>query len=336
MTGSRPAGKRRTDREADETSARSDSPPRGQAVRAGPVPTAWGWLGGRPYLLLTLTTLMWAGNGVASRLAVGEISPMALVALRWVVVVAIVGVAVRRSLEAEWPQLLARWRFIALMGALGYTVFNALFYAAAHHTTALNITILQGAIPVFVLVGALVAFGTRIMPLQAVGAAITLVGVLAIAAKGDVSTLTSLTFNVGDLWMIAATVLYAGYTLGLRNRPPVSGLVFFAAMACAAVLTSLPLIGYEIATGTVQWPTPKGWGVLAFVSLGPSLLAQIFFMRGVELIGPSRAGLFANLVPVFGALMAAGILGEAFARYHGVALVLVLGGIWLAERGKPA
>ena len=126
------------------------------------------------------------------------------------------------------------------MGALGYTVFNALFYAAAHHTTALNITILQGAIPVFVLVGALVAFGTRIMPLQAVGAAITLVGVLAIAAKGDVSTLTSLAFNVGDLWMIAATVLYAGYTLGLRNRPPVYGLVFFAAMACAAVLTSLP------------------------------------------------------------------------------------------------
>jgi drug/metabolite transporter (DMT)-like permease len=151
-----------------------------------------------------------------------------------------------------------------------------------------------------------------------------------------VSTLTSLAFNVGDLWMIAATVLYAGYTLGLRNRPPVSGLVFFAAMACAAVLTSLPLIGYEIATGTVQWSTPKGVGVLAFVSLGPSLLAQIFFMRGVELIGPGRAGLFANLVPVFGALMAAGILGEAFAPYHGVALVLVLGGIWLAERGKPA
>ena len=336
MTGSRPAGKRSTDREPDGTAAHSDPPPREPAARAGPIAAAWGWLGGRPYLLLTLTTLMWAGNGVASRLAVGEISPMALVTLRWVMVVAIVGFAVRRSLLADWPVLALRWRFIALMGALGYTVFNALFYAAAHHTTALNITILQGAIPVFVLVGALVAFGTRIAPLQAVGAGTTIVGVLAIAAKGDWRTLSSLAFNIGDLWMIGATVLYAGYTLGLRNRPPIPGLVFFTAMASAAVLTSLPLIGYEIGTGTVQWPTPKGVAVLAFVALGPSLLAQIFFMRGVELIGPGRAGLFANLVPVFGALMAAGILGEAFAPYHGVALVLVLGGIWLAERGKPA
>ena len=334
MTGSRPAGKRPTGPAADGRAARLD-PPRASAARTGLLPMAWGWLGGRPYLLLTLTTLMWAGNGVASRLAVGEISPMALVTLRWLVVVAIVGFALRRSLGADRPLLAARWRYVTLMGALGYTVFNALFYAAAHHTTALNITILQGAIPVFVLVGALAAFGTRIAPLQGVGAAITLVGVVAIAAKGDVHTLASLAFNIGDLWMIAASMLYAGYTLGLRNRPSVSPFAFFAAMASAAVLTSLPLIGYEIATGTVQWPTPKGLGVLAFVSLGPSLLAQIFFMRGVELIGPGRAGLFANLVPVFGALMAAGVLGEAFAPYHGIALALVLGGIWLAERGKP-
>src|SRR5918997_5623424 len=119
-------------------------------------------------------------------------------------VVAIVGFAVRRSLLADWPVLALRWRFIALMGALGYTVFNALFYAAAHHTTALNITILQGAIPVFVLVGALLAFKTAIRPLQAVGAAITLAGVVAIAAKGDPRTLASLTFNVGDIWMMVA------------------------------------------------------------------------------------------------------------------------------------
>ena len=186
------------------------------------------------------------------------------------------------------------------------------------------------------LVGALLAFGTRIRPTQALGGAIALLGVAAIATKGDPRTLASLAFNIGDVWMIVACVFYAGYTLGLRDRPSVPGLVFFAAMASAAVLTSLPLIAWEIVTGAVQWPTPKGWLVLAYVSLGPSLLAQIFFMRGVELIGPGRAGLFANLVPVFGAVMAAGILGEAFASYHAVALALVLGGIWLAEQRKPA
>lgn len=80
MTGSRPAGKRPIDLETDGPAAHPD--PREPAARAGPIAAAWGWLGGRPYLLLTLTTLMWAGNGVASRLAVGEISPMALVTLR--------------------------------------------------------------------------------------------------------------------------------------------------------------------------------------------------------------------------------------------------------------
>ena len=94
------------------------------------------------------------------------------------------------------------------------------------------------------------------------------------------------------------------------------GLVFFAAMAGVAFLTSLPLLAVEIAQGTVQWPTAKGWLVLLYVGLFPSLLSQIFFMRGVELIGPARAGLFVNLVPVFGALLAVLLLGEPFALYH--------------------
>jgi drug/metabolite transporter (DMT)-like permease len=86
--------------------------------------------------------------------------------------------------------------------------------------------------------------------------------------------------------------------------------------------------------GALQWPTAKGLAVLLYVGLFPSLLSQIFFMRGVELIGPGRAGLFVNLVPVFGAMMAVALLGEPFALYHAAGLVLVLGGIALAERGK--
>jgi drug/metabolite transporter (DMT)-like permease len=98
------------------------------------------------------------------------------------------------------------------------------------------------------------------------------------------------------------------------------------------LVTSLPLVAYEMAAGTVQWPTPKGWLIMLFIGLFPSFLAQLFFMRGVELIGPGRAGLFVNLVPVFGALMAVLILGEPFHLYHAAALVFVLGGIFIAER----
>lgn len=296
--------------------------------------SAWGWLYGRPYLLLTLTALSWAGNAIASRLAVDEISPMALTTLRWLGVCVFLGPAMRREVAAQWPLLAPRWRSILVMGALGFTAFNALMYAAAHSTSAVNITILQGGVPVFVLLGGLVAFGTRISALQALGTGVTILGVTIVAAHGDLATLAGLAFNLGDVAMLVACACYAVYTLMLRDRPPVSGFVFFAVLAASSLLISLPLLGAEIATGRVIWPGPKGWAILLYVTLFPSLLSQIFYMRGVELIGPGRAGLFVNLVPVFGALLAVVILGEPFGLYHAVALALVLGGIGLAEQGR--
>jgi drug/metabolite transporter (DMT)-like permease len=297
-----------------------------------PLRAAWAWFLGRPYVLLTATATMWAGNAVAGRLAVGEVSPMALTTLRWLIAIAALAMIAGRQILAEAPALAPRWRYVVLMGALGYTAFNALFYLAAHHTTAVNMAIIQGSMPVLVLLGALAAFGTRIRAVQVVGMIVTLAGVALVATHGDLTTIMQVAFNVGDLWMIAAGVFYAGYTVFLRNRPDVSGMTLFAVLATVALATSLPLVGYEIATGTVQWPTPNGWLILVFIGLFPSFLAQVLFMRAVELIGPGRAGLFVNLVPVFGAFLAVLILGEPFHPYHAAALAFVLGGIFIAER----
>jgi drug/metabolite transporter (DMT)-like permease len=301
---------------------------------AGGLLPAWRWLYGKPYLLLVLTTLIWAGNAIASRLAVGHISPLVLTTMRWIGVCVILLPVMRKPLAEAWPALAPLWRKILLMGALGFTAFNALMYAAAHNTTAVNITLFQGSIPVFVLLGAVIAFGTRIRLLQALGTALTLIGVVLIAARGEVATLLALAFNVGDLWMLVACASYAAYTLMLRDRPAVPAFVFFSAIAAAALAVSLPLLVYEAASGAAIWPDGRGWLILLYVTLFPSLVSQIFYMRGVELIGPSRAGLFVNLVPVFGALLAVVILSEPFAWYHAVALALVLGGIWLAEQKR--
>jgi drug/metabolite transporter (DMT)-like permease len=259
---------------------------------------------------------------------------MVLTCFRWVIVVAIMGPLVGRQVVAEWPRIRARWLFIVLMGAFGFTAFNALFYAAAHHTSAVNLTIFQGAIPVLVLLGTVLFFGARVIPLQVIGMIVTIVGVVIVSVKADLEILKTLALNIGDVWMLIACVFYAGYTLGLRHRPAMPGLVFFTSLAVIAFLTTLPLVGLEIAQGTAQWPTARGWIILLYVALLPSLLSQIFYIRGVELIGPARAGLFVNLVPVFGALLAVLLLGEPFALYHALGLVLVLGGIWLAERRR--
>jgi drug/metabolite transporter (DMT)-like permease len=289
---------------------------------------------GRAYLLLTLTALCWGANAVFGRLAVGEVSPMALVTLRWLGALGLLVVFAHAQVRRDWPILRERLLFVSAMGALGFTVFNALFYLAAHWTTAVNIGIIQGSIPGFVLIGAFAVYRTRVGGPQVAGVLVTLLGVAIVAAGGDLARLATFTLNFGDALMIAACVLYAGYTLGLSRRPPVSPLSLFTVIAGAAFLTSLPLALVEAALGRFQWPTPEGWIILALVTLFPSFLAQIFFIQGVSLIGPARAGVFVNLVPVFASILALLVLKEPFRPFHALALGLVLGGIWLSERGK--
>jgi drug/metabolite transporter (DMT)-like permease len=287
-----------------------------------------------PILLLVLTTLIWAGHSIVGRLAVGEIGPMTLTTFRWALALVPILIVARPALRRDWPILRTHWPYIAAMGALGYTAFNALFYVAAHRTGALNLSIIQGAIPALVLIGGRAFLGARFTALQALGALTTMVGVAAIAAQGDLGRLAALKFNEGDVMMVVASVLYAGYTIGLRERPRVSGLSLLAGMALAALATSVPLMIWEIESGGFVWPTAAGLATLVYVALGPAFISQVFFMRGVELIGPGRAGVFVNLVPVFGAIMAVAILGEPFAAYHVVALLLVVGGIAIAQRGS--
>ncbi|WP_428700226.1 DMT family transporter [Stappia sp.] len=286
----------------------------------------------RPILLLVLTTLFWAGNTIAGRLAIGEVSPLAVVFLRWVFVSALMVALYGRQVRAEWPMLRKHLPMMALMGTIGLTAFNALFYIAAHSTTALNMGILQGSMPMFVLLGALIILRTPVRPLQALGVLVTMTGVVFIASQGDFARLAELKVNPGDGLMIAACILYSLYAVLLRNRPAVSGMVFFTVLSVIAAIVSVPVFAFEFVQGTVQWPTPKGWLVVAYISIFPSFLSQIFFMRGVELIGPGRAGVFINLVPIFSSLLAVMLLGEPFHLYHALALALVLVGIALSER----
>lgn len=291
---------------------------------------------GNAYLLLILTTLIWAGNAIAGRLAVGQVSPMALTTFRWSVVVVTLALLQGRTTIGEWRKLKPFAGRIALQGAFGFTMFNAIFYWSAYHTSAVNMGVIQGVTPALVVAIGFLVYRSAVTWLQAAGLFVTLVGVACVAARGDIRTLVTLDLNVGDLGIFLASFLYAGYTVSLRDRPPVSPTTFFSAIALAAVLTSLPLVAVEIAMGSYQAPTAKGWAIIAYAGLMPSLFAQILYIRGVAMIGPSRAGLFMNLVPVFAAFLGVLLLGEVFAVYHAIALVLVLGGIWLAERGKAA
>jgi|TARA_A100001037_G_C15055587_1_gene592169 drug/metabolite transporter (DMT)-like permease len=281
--------------------------------------------------LLFLATLGWGSNTIASRLAVGEVSPMLLIFFRWGFVVVILLSLYWRQMIDEWPIIRPRLKWLLIMGGCGLSLFNAFFYIAAHSTTAVNLGIIQSTMPGMILLGSFMFFGDRINRLQFSGLLLTLLGVGVIVTQGSLEQLMQLTFNHGDLLMIFACSFYAMYTVGLKSRPKISGMVMLAYFSVAAFLMTIPLMIFEsFIYGTVM-PGVKGFAIVFYIAIVPSFLSQIFFMRGVDLIGPGSAGLYANLVPIFSAIMAVLLLSEEFALFHLASMLLVFGGIGLFE-----
>jgi drug/metabolite transporter (DMT)-like permease len=284
------------------------------------------------YLLLGLTALFWAGNAIAGRFAAGVITPTTLTFLRWSIATLLIGFLAAPHLRRDLLALRRHWLLVFSLGALGFAAFNLLLYQALNHTTAINVTIEQSAMPVLIMVVNFLAFGQRLRVLPLIGVAATIGGVVVTATRGSPLSLIALDINRGDAIMMGAVVLYAGYTVALRFKPSVHWLSLLFAMAASALLFTVPFFVVEVVGGDFAVPSIEGWLIVAYTAVFPSVLSQLFFMRGVELMGSNRAGVFINLVPIFGSLLAVLLLDEAFRGYHLLGLVLVLGGIALVER----
>ncbi len=287
-------------------------------------------------LLLTLTTLSWGGNAVAGKFAVGEVSPLILTAIRWLIASVILLVVAHRHLARDWPVIRQRLPYLFLLGAFGFALFNATLYTSLNYTTAINVTIFQAAMPMMIFLMNFIIFRTRIHWAQAVGYAVTLVGVLITATGGNISVLTDQALNRGDVLILIGAFIYSSYSVALRTRPDIHWLSFLTVLVFAAAMTSTVVAVKEVVDGSAIWPrSVTAWSVILYTVIFPSMISQAFFARGVELIGSNRAGLFMNLVPIFGSILAVLLLGEKFQLYHGLALTLVIGGIAIAQNLTP-
>ena len=285
-----------------------------------------------PYTLLTLTTLFWAGNAIAGKLAAGVISPVALTLSRWLIACVVFYIFARPHLNRDWPIVRHHLPLLFGLGALGFSAFNIGLYWALNYTTAINVTIEQSAMPVLIILANYLFFSVRITAMQGVGVLLTITGVLVTATRGSPLTVFETGVNRGDAIMMLCVLLYGGYTVALRFRPDIHWTTLMFALSFSASIFAAPFYALEIARDGFRMPGHEAWAIIAYTAIFPSMMSQLFFIRGVALLGANRAGLFINLVPIFAAILAIAILGESFRDYHLAGLALVLGGIAMAER----
>jgi drug/metabolite transporter (DMT)-like permease len=290
----------------------------------------------RPYLILVLTTLFWGGNVVAGKLAVGQIDPYLLMLLRWTGALLLVLPFAIEPLKRTWPTLRRHWLLFLFYGAVGYGTFNMLTYLAAHLTSGVNISIEQVAINIFVMLLNFTIFRTKVRALQLAGVALTVIGVALTATHGELGRLFALAVNAGDALVLLACLVWAVYSLALRYRPTTDWLSFLVATCAGAIVAS---VVYQAAFGGGPAALPglfaeitwQGWLIVVYTIVFPSILSQMLYVRGVDLIGPNRASLFINLIPFFGTIGSILLLGERLEGFHLVAGALIVAGIVLAE-----
>ena len=289
----------------------------------------------QPYLLLLLAPLFWGGNVIAAKLVVGEIDPFLLLAARCVGATLFILPFAWPYLRADWPLIRRYWPRLMAYGALGYALFNVFLYVGLTSTTAVNSAIEQASLPMLIMAANFIVFRVRATWLQVVGVLIAIFGVVLVATHGNPLRLLTMDINIGDGLVILACLTYTTYTLALRFRPNIHLMSFMAVAFTGAAITGLVMLalfgGGLGQFATLAHASPKVWGVIAYVMIFPSMFSQVFYARGVELVGPNRAAPSHNLIPVFGTLGSVLILGERLEIYHYLAATIIVGGIVLAE-----
>jgi drug/metabolite transporter (DMT)-like permease len=294
------------------------------------------WIANQPYLLLSITSLCWAGNAIVGRLAAGHIPPVTLSFLRWFLAFLIILPFAWKHLVRDWRAIRANLGIMIVLSVTGIGAFNTMQYWALEHTQALNTLLLQSAGPLFVAMWSLVLLGIRLTLAQAIGIALSLCGVLMILLHGDLTTLKNIEFNRGDLIFILALLMFGLYSVLSLKRPEIHGLSFVGFTFGAGAACLIPLYIWELAARPPIEFDAANLLTLFYVAVFPSTVAYLCFNRGVQLIGANRAAPFFHMIPVFGAVMAFVFLGERPQLFHIIGFALVLTGVFVASRKQTA
>ena len=281
----------------------------------------------RAYALLGLVMLLWAGNSIVGRAVREDVGPFILSLVRWAGASLVLLPFAIGPLRRDWTELRRSWLIVVALGLTGVAAFNAIMYTGLHYTTATNGLLLQAAIPPAVLGLDRLLFGVRAGWAQLLGILASILGVAVIVFEGQPSHMLGFRFGLGDGLVLISCLDWAFYTVLLRKRPNVSALSFLLATFLVGVAAIAPLALWEALAGPpVRWSAGLGAAFL-YVAVLPSLVSYLIYNHATKLVGPARAGQSITLLPLFGALLSAALLGEPLHAYHFAGMALILIGI---------
>ena len=286
------------------------------------------------YFLLTLSVFFWAGNFIVGKFAtLFEIPPLTLNVLRWLTVWIILIPFTYKEIYRNLSYIKKNWVVISFMGLITISTFNSVVYFALNHTQVINAVLVLAAIPAATIVLSSFMNIEKTNIFQLLGLLLSIIGIGSIISHGNFQKIISLSFNKGDVWMLVCVITWSLYsTLLKKNKFKLSQFTLIQLMVSAGLLFLIPQLFYEKSIGLEVNFNKAFIIILFYVVIFPAIAAYYCWQKGVELVGPNRASMFIQLMPLFSAVMAIIIFKEKFELYHFVGAAFIVSGIYLSNK----
>ncbi len=286
------------------------------------------------YVLLVLAALFWSGNFIVGKFAtLFEIPPLTLNVFRWISVWLILMPFTYKEIYNNLHDIKKNWLVISFMGVITISTFNSVVYFALNYTQVINAVLMLAAIPAATIIFSSLMNIEKTNIFQILGLLLSIIGIGSIISNGDVQKIISLSFNKGDLWMLVCVITWALYsTLLKKNKFKFSQFSLIQLMVSAGILFLIPQFFYEKSIGLEVNFNEAFFSILFYVVVFPAIAAYYCWQKGVEIIGPNRATMFIQLMPLFSAVMAIFIFKEKFELYHFAGACFIVSGIYLSNR----
>lgn len=280
-------------------------------------------------------TAIWSGNFLVARGLTDAIPPVTLAFYRWLTAVLVFAPFAVRGGVRDWPLVRQHKGYMAVTAFVGVTCFNTFIYIAGHTTSAMNLSLIAITFPVFVVAISRVLFNELLSVKRVSGMVLVLLGVVCLITRGEVARLLAIRFAAGDLWMLAAAVLFAVFSILLKQKPAdISVYSFQFVLFVMGLLFLLPFFIWEQTREPGLFLNRSTLPAVLYVGVFASLCAFLLWQRAIGILGPARAGMIYYTLPLFSGFLAFLFLGERIGLVHGVSLVLILTGIFLANQAS--